>query len=239
MPISACVMIRNGLRARAVLGFAGAFTMISVAAPAAAAQELAQDDEPAAMDTTSLGGGPYARMHALLEKTIFKVDVLTLEVRFGTETSGRLEELIGDRSHSPDLADSVAAVAVQARDAWARIEFKRGVSLDQFVDGSLDNVRRAREQGIISSEDYETVYEGLPRWFAFLEERRIHRGDQIVYRIRGDTLRTASGEILLDQTDIGPERRLSVLGAYFARKSDFAKRLVKSLFVSVDSDVDR
>ncbi len=154
------------------------------------AQELPQDDQPAAMDTTSVGGGPYARMHALLEKTIFKVDVLTLEVRFGTETSGRLEELIGDRSHSSDLADSIAAVAVQARDAWARIEFKRGVSLDQFVDGSLDNVKRAREQGIIRPEDYELVSEGLPRWFAFLEERRIHKGDQIVYRIRGDTLRT-------------------------------------------------
>ena len=238
MPVSARAMIRNGIHARAVLGIAGAFTMISVAAPAAAGQELPQDNEPAAMDTTSLGGGPYARMRALLEKTIFKVDVLTLEVRFGTETSGRLEELIGDRSHSSDLADSVAAVAVQARDAWARIEFKRGVSLDQFVDGSLDNVRRAREQGIIRPEDYETVSEGLPRWFAFLEERRIHEGDQIVYRIRGDTLRTqfraANGEILLDQTDIGPERRLSVLGAYFARKSDFAKRLVKSLFASGD-----
>ena len=238
MPISVYAMIRNGLRARAGLGIAGAVTMISVGTPAAAAQELPQDDQPVAMDTTSIGGGPYARMHALLEKTIFKVDVLTLEVRFGTETSCRLEELIGDRSHSSDLADSVAAVAVQARDAWARIEFKRGVSLDQFVDGSLDNVRRAREQGIIRPEDYEMVSEGLPRWFAFLEERRIHEGDQIVYRIRGDTLRTqfraASGEILLDQTDIGPERPLLVLGGYFARKSDFAKGLVKSLFASGD-----
>jgi hypothetical protein len=54
------------------------------------------------------------------------------------------------------------------------------------------------------------------------------------YRIRGDTLhtvfRSAEGENLLDQVDVGPERRLFVLGGYFAPNSDFREKLVKSLF---------
>ncbi len=53
------------------------------------------------------------------------------------------------------------------------------------------------------------------------------------YRIRGDSLHTvylaSDGETLLDQVDVGPERRLSVLGGYFAPGSDFRDKLVDSL----------
>jgi hypothetical protein len=78
------------------------------------------------------------------------------------------------------------------------------------------------------------ISEGIPRWFAFLKERRILNGDQIHYRVRGDTLRTVylsvDGERALDQTDVGAERRLAVLGSYLAPESSFRKGLIKSLF---------
>lgn len=189
---------------------------------------------PDLMDTTSLGHGPYSRMHTLLEKTIFKVDVLTLDVHVGEEDAQRIERLIGGHGYSAELADSVASVAIQSRDAWARIEFLREVSLDQFVDGVKQDLGRARNARVIRDSDYRTIAEGLPRWFAFLEERRIQKGDQILYRIRGDSLQTrfrsAAGEILLDQIDIGPERRLAVLGSYFVRGSSFRDGLIRSLF---------
>lgn len=189
------------------------------------------------VDTTSLGEGPYATMHTLFEKTIFKVDVLTLDLRFGPEVVQQLEGLVRGREYSSELADSVARIAAGAQDAWARIEFQRDVSLGQFLDGVRENLRRAREAGFITAGTYEMVSDGLPRWFAVLEERGIHDGDEIFYRIRDDTLRTvfrgADGRILVDQTDVGPERRLAVLGSYFAPKSDFRKGLIRSLFDSV------
>ena len=37
------------------------------------------------------------------------------------------------------------------------------------------------------------------------------------------------GEMVVDQTDIGPERRLSLLGSFFVKGSDFRKGLVGSL----------
>lgn len=185
-------------------------------------------------DTLSLGRGPYARMGMLWEKTIFQVDVLTLEVWVDEGTARRLEELARGRRYSSELADSIAEVATHARDVFARTEFKRDVSLDQFVDGVRKNLRRARDAGILSPQDYEKISQALPRWFGFLAERRIRDGDRILYRIRGDSLRTqfrsVGGEILLDQTDVGPERRLAVLGSYFVRKSEFRKGLIKSLF---------
>ncbi len=189
---------------------------------------------PAPFDTTLVGQWPYSAMHTLFEKTIFKVDVLTLDVRFGPEPARRLEALAAGRPYSSTLADSIAAVAVDARDAWARLRFERNVSLVRFLDGIRKNLKSALQAGIIDADSYDDISRDLPVWYQFLAADGIHDGDEMFYRIRGDTLHTAyravTGEVLLDQIDIGPERRLSVLGGYFAPKSDFRKGLVKSLF---------
>lgn len=189
--------------------------------------------EPA-IDTTSLANGPYAELCMLLERTIFKVDVLTLRVRFGGETAVRLRELAAGREYSDDLADSIAHQALAARDVWAELTFVRGVSLNRFVSETRKNMRRARDAGVLDSAGYETIATQLPRWYAFLDQRGIREGDAVLYRVRGDTLRSlfraADGTIMLDQTNVGPERRLAVMGSYFAPGSDFRERLIQSLF---------
>jgi len=186
------------------------------------------------VDTTGLGRGPHARMHMLLEKTLFQVDVLTLEVRLGATETERIDVLIAaGRPSGEPLRDSVAAVALGAREAWARLEFKRNVSLSQFLDGVRDNLREATRAGVIEPRTFRGISDDLPVWYAFLDQRGIHAGDQMYYRIHGDSLHTVyvanSGETLLDQVDVGPERRLSVLGGYFAPGSDFRDKLVDSL----------
>lgn len=205
---------------------------ILMAGVPAAAQSTSVAVPP--MDTTSIGRRPYSRMHMLLEKTIFKVDVLTVDVFVADEDARRIEQLASGRRYSSNLADSIAAIAIGSQDAWLRIEFVRDVSLDQFLDGVDDNLRLVSAAGLIAAEDYEAISEGLPRWFAFLDERRIRKGDQIHYRIHADTLRTVfravGGAILLDQTDVGRAPPRAVLGSYFVRKSEFRKALIKSLF---------
>jgi hypothetical protein len=186
------------------------------------------------MDTASLSSGAQCCMHVLLEKTIFKVDVLTLEIRFGQEDQHEIGRLVSGRDYSRSVADSVADIAVNSRDAFARIEFLRDVSLSQFVDGVREDLGHARDAGIIGRSDYEMISANIPRWFSFLEERGIRKGDRILYRIKGDTLRTqyirVNGELALDQTDLGAERRLAVLGSYLAPKSSFRRGLIGSLF---------
>jgi len=195
----------------------------------AAAQSTAQ----LPMDTASLSSGAQCCMQMLLEKTIFKVDVLTLEIRFGQEDQLEISRLVSGRNYSRS-ADSVADIAVNSRDAFARIEFLRDVSLSQFVDGVREDLGHARDAGIIGRSDYEMISQNIPRWFSFLEERGIRRGDRILYRIKGDTLRTqyigVDGGLALDQTDVGAERRLAVLGSYLAPKSSFRRGLIESLF---------
>lgn len=174
---------------------------------------------------------PSLTTRTLMEKTIFQVDVLTLELWLGPETVRRLSDVLplrDDESH-----DAAALIALDSRDAWAELVFRRGVRLDQFLGGIDENMRRARDAGLLTPEGYELVATGLPRSYAPLAEDGIAEGDRIFYRIRGDTLRTVyqrvDGELVVDQTDVGPERRLSLLGSFFVEGSDFREGLVGSL----------
>ncbi len=207
------------------------FALLAVGAAPAGAQSSLSVVTP--IDSTSVGRAPYSRMRTLLEKTLFKVDVVTVDIWLGDEVAARLEERFAGSRYSNEVADSVADLAIRSQDAFIRVEFLRGVSLDQFLDGVDDNLKLVRKAGVITEADYEMITAGMPVWYAFLAQRGIRDGDVMRYRIRGDTLRTqflsAEGELMLDQVDIGPERRRSVLGSYFVRSSDFREGLVKSL----------
>lgn len=196
--------------------------------------------QPSPVDTAYLGAGSDARMHMLLEKTIFQVDVLTLDIRFGPSETARLESVAAGRRYTDELADSVAAIALDARNAWARLEFKRNVSLDQFLGGIRKNLDRAERAGIVTPEEYEEIVTSLPGWYAFLADRHIQSGDQMIYGIRGDTLHTVfrdgGGRILLDEVYLGPQRRIAVLGGYFAPGSDFRQSLIRSWLEAMRPD---
>jgi hypothetical protein len=185
------------------------------------------------VDTTTLAWDPQVVIETLLEKTIFKVDVLRLRLRFDHETTARLRELATDGPGHAST-DSIASVVLASTDVWARIRFERDVSLSQFIDGVLDDLERAVDAGIVSEAEFDRLQANLPQWFGFLEARRIHDGDELWYRIRGDTLRTlfvgGSGEVLLDQTDVGSGARLAVLGGYFAPGTDLRDGLIQSVF---------
>lgn len=206
---------------------AGALLLAMVNAPDARGQSVPGD-------TLDLATGPFAEMQMLLQKTIFKVDVFTLRVRFDEATATRFEMLAAGRRYSSSLADSIADAALEAVDAWAVIDYLRDVELHQYLDGVRNNMKRAVEAGLISDQDYDVISAELPTMYAPIEERKILRGDQIYYRVHGDTVRTvyqgADGEMLVDHTEIGPERRVAVIGGYFAPKSSFREKLIESLF---------
>ncbi len=184
------------------------------------------------VDTAGLADGPYSRMSMLLEKTLFKVDVLTLELRFGRAGAAALQAAASNQGSRDAIYDGVAVAALGATEVWARIRFERDISFRQFLDAARENLSRALDARLIDRQAFLDVSEGLPVWYAFLEDRRVRAGDEMHYRIRSDTLRTVylgyDGTVLLDQIDIGPERRLSVLGGYFAPDSEFRRPLIHS-----------
>ncbi len=189
-------------------------------------------------DLSLLPAAPGATMGMKLEKTIFKVDVLRLDLRIDPETAAALRATVeawGARDESP--GDTVATLVVRAREAVARIEFLREIDLPRFLDAVDEDMRHAVEAGWLEPESYRRVRDGLPVWFGFLAGRRIRDGDRLSYHVRGDTLRTVfsdrEGTVLLDQTDVGRQNVVALLGAYFAPGSSFRKGLIESLIESL------
>ncbi|MCJ7630361.1 MAG: hypothetical protein MUO50_18460, partial [Longimicrobiales bacterium] len=127
---------------------------------------------------------------ALLEKTIFRIDVARLRLRFGAETALGLESLLDGRPRSESLADTAVGLAVQTRDAWASLSFQRDVDFDLFLDGIRDGIKVARKAGLVDPAFARSLSDSLPAWYASLRVRGVRDGDVMMYRINGDTLRT-------------------------------------------------
>lgn len=178
---------------------------------------------------------PHAHLHALLEKTLFRVDVLNLDIQVDAATADRLAGLVaGNRNrYSDPLADGVARTVLLAPQAWVRMEFLRNTSRDQFLGGIRDNMEKALAAKLIDRDYFDRTQEQLPGWYDFLSGRGVHKGDIMAYWVRADTLestyRDADGEVLLDMTRTGPEQRYGVLGSYLAPGSSFRENLVRSL----------
>lgn len=179
------------------------------------------------------GNTPHSQLETILEKTFLNVDVLRLKVLLSAETTKKMNAVLQVKNSTQNTEEELATISGHAEEAVASIEFLRSVFLSQFLQGIQDNLILAKKAGYISQTDYQMISNGLPTWYAFLNERGIHKGDLMFYKIDKNTLRVIyksnDGKILLDQTDTGPERRLSVLGSYFAPGSDFRTGLIQSI----------
>jgi hypothetical protein len=188
------------------------------------------------LNAADLARGPYSSMHMLLEKTILKVDVLTVDVRFGKKIHPQLVKIAKGKQYSDGLGQQIAKVAIGADDALVQLKFVRDVSLDQWIDAVRDNLEQAREAGLISAGTEKKVSAGLPNWFAAIKDRGYKKNDRVLYRVRSDGLRTvvvaADGKVLVDRSDKGSEAPRVVMASYFAPGSDFRELLLKSLFSS-------
>jgi len=188
---------------------------------------------PPSLDAPDLGQGPFASMHMLLQKTILKINVATIDVRVDKPTQVRLAELARDKTYSDGLEQQLAPVAINAPRAVVQMQFVRNIPLNRWIGVVRDNLEQARDAGLITREIEQRVSQGLPTWFAALSDRGYEKGDRLIYSVTPDALRTvvvsAGGQMLLDITERDPGGRRVVLASYFAPKSDFREPLLRSL----------
>jgi len=185
------------------------------------------------LNSADLAQGAYSSMHMLLEKTFLKVDVLTVDVRFGKADQARFRQLASGKKYSPELGRELAKVAIASDHAVVQLHFVRDVSLDQWMDAVRDNLAQAKAAGLISAALQKRVGGGLPKTFALLQERGYEEGDRLLYGIRGATLDTAvisaKGKVLMQKHDDDRELSRVVLASYFAPGSDFRELLLRSM----------
>jgi hypothetical protein len=185
-------------------------------------------------------GGPTAdptaeplHLEALLEKTLFRVDVIALDLWLGPATSGEVRRLCAASDPADTPGDSLAGAVAASRDARSRMVLRRDVGLDRFLDGVIGDMRRARQAGLLDEEGFRVVSTGLPLWLAPLREEGLREGDRLLHRIAGDTLQTVvqrrDGAVVLDQTDVGAEHRRALLGSLVAPGGGFTDQLLDHL----------
>ncbi len=192
------------------------------------------------LDSNELAEGPYSSMHMLLEKTFLKIDVLTVDMRFGKEIHPRLVQLARGNAYSDALGDQVAQVAIGADDALIQLRFVRDVAFDQWTDSVRENLQQVRAAGLITAKVQQQVSQGLPQWFAPLRKRGYKENDRFLYRVRPDSVRTAvvaaDGKVLVDRTEKDEHAPRVVMAGYFAPGTDFREPLVRSLFEPESED---
>jgi hypothetical protein len=180
-----------------------------------------------------LPSGPYSRMHMLLEKTIFKVDVAIIDVAVDQHTRDRLAQTATGRAYSPSLEAELARLALAADNAVVRMKFVRHVSLEQWIDGVRESIDQAKAAGLATPKLAKAVGAGLPGWFREVGPRGFQVGDAVVYRVQPNRLRSlvvrADGTVVVDRTDEGADKGDLVLGTYFARGTPYRTPLLQSL----------
>jgi hypothetical protein len=185
------------------------------------------------LNSKELGEGPYSLAHMLLEKTILKVDVLTLDVRFSKESQAKIAELANGKSYSSALGQQVAPIAIKAERAVVQMKFIRDVSLDKWMDVLKENIAQARKAGLVSAGLEKKVNDNLPKTFAGVKERGYLKGDRLLYDVRPDSLRSAvvgaDGKVFVDQTINEGDVARVVMAAFFAPESEFRTPLLRSL----------
>lgn len=185
------------------------------------------------LDAADLGRGAYSTASMMLKKTILKVKVMRVDVRFGKETQERLAEAGKDSSeYSNDLGAKLANIALPAERAVVVMAFQRDVSLNMWMDGLRENLDQAKAAKLITPELRQRVSNALPDWFSALKDRGYEEGDKLVYSITADLLRVAvtakDGKVLVDRSDKEGARKV-VLPILFAPGSDFREPLLRSL----------
>ena len=186
------------------------------------------------LNSSDLAQGPFSYMHMLLQKTLLKINVATIEVRFDKPTQARFAGLARGQAYSAELARKLANVAIAARRAVVQMQFKRDVSLDRWMGVVRENLEQARTAGLINADLEKRVGQGLPQWFAALKDRGYEKGDRLIYSVAPNTLRTvvvsSRGQVLIDRMEREQGTRWVVLASYFAYGSEFREPLLRSLF---------
>lgn len=176
----------------------------------------------------------YSSFDYLLEKTMLKVDVLKLHISLDSTTGHAVARLIEGQKRSSDLEQALVAQYLQARQADVDLSFLMSISHHRFVESARKTTRRLARQGFISDDAAVLVGDGMAQRFAFLKGAGIQEGDRLYYTVRSDSVRTcfvsAIGDTLLNDVRIGPERRVALLGSYFAPKTNFHDGLLDLVF---------
>jgi hypothetical protein len=186
-----------------------------------------------------------ARFDYLLEKTIFKVDAVRLELAFTDGTPARVAALLARSAEpdSPELRDSIAAEYLAATGAMVRFTFERSFGLDRFLRANRNVMERLVEAGVLSAPEFRALDAENVKRFQVLAGTGIRDGDRLEHRVDGERVTTryldVEGAVRIDEVQVGDAERRALLGSLFGPKSDFRDGLLDQVLSRAWLEEDR
>jgi len=181
-----------------------------------------------------------SRFDYVLERTIFKVDAVRLELTVHGGTPDRVARLVTGRADPRSSSDSVAALYLAADDARVRMTFLRSFGLKRFLDANRGVMEKLTKAGILSDEEFQTLDAANADRFQVLAADGIRDGDRIEHQVRGDTVTTrytdVSGAVRVDEVRVGSEQRRVLLGSLFGPESGFRNGLLDLVFGRAEAE---
>ncbi len=180
-----------------------------------------------------------ARFDYVLEKTIFKVDAVRLDLTIHDETPDRVAELVTGRADPRAWSDSVAAMYLGVDHASVRMTFLRSFGLKRFLDANRDVMEKLARAGLITEEELEDLDAENRVRFAGLDADGLRDGDVFEHELRGDTVTTrytdVTGTVRIDGLLVGSQERTVLLGSLFGPESDFRNGLLDLVFTRAET----
>ncbi len=175
-----------------------------------------------------------AQFDYILERTIFKVDAVRLELTVGSETADPVSELVHGRVDPRSEEEGVARLYVNAEEAEVRMTFLRSFSLKRFLDANREQMEGLAEAGLLTDREIRRLIAENEERFAVLEGDGIRDGDRLEHEVRGDTVTTrytdVTGAIRIDEVQVGAEQRTMLMGSLFGPQSSFRNGLLDLVF---------
>jgi len=181
-----------------------------------------------------------ARFDYVLERTIFKVDAVHLELTVHGDTPDRVARLVHGRADPRSSSDSVTALYLRADDAQVRMTFLRSFGLSRFLDANRDMMERLTRAGILSDEEFLMLDSENADRFQVLALDGIRDGDVLEHEVRGDTVTTrytdVTGALRIEEIQIGSKQRRVLMGSFFGPESGFRKGLLDLVFSRAEAE---
>ena len=170
----------------------------------------------------------------VLERTIFKVDAVRLELVVRGDAPDRVAAFVRGHPDPRSAADSVAALYLACDSARVRMTFLRSFGLDRFLGANRKVLEKLSEDGVLTTEEFEALdAENVDR-FAVLAADGVRDGDRLEQEVRGDTVTTrytdVTGTVRIDEVRVGSAHRRALLGSLFGPRTGFRKGLLELVF---------
>ena len=178
-----------------------------------------------------VGEGAHARLRFFFEVTFMKIDIAWVEAYLDSASASVVKRVAAEH-YSKGGARALEAALLDGNPMLLRMELARGGGAGRFIGATRDNLEAAVECGSMGQTTFDELWSYVEELLAPVDQRGMEKGDAILYRIDGASVRIVylgpAGQIIVDGTYEGAEAARGLVGSFLCRETAFSEKLIRS-----------